>query len=76
MSNELLDWILHFRPINPGDPGPEIYKFLNSLPVERQVPVVEAINTARGALEAARSKGYSQISQAVAAAAQGASGKR
>jgi hypothetical protein len=70
MAQEL-PWWLQFIPHHPGDPGPEIYRILSELPVERQFGVVQAINVARGELDAARAKGYAQIGVAVAAAARG-----
>jgi hypothetical protein len=66
-ENPLLPW-LWFLPHHPGDPGPEIYGMLAELPVEKQGPIVGAINAARGEVEAVRAKGYAQISAAVAAA--------
>ena len=62
---ELPPW-LWFLPHHPGDPGPEVYKILAELPVEKQGPVVEAINNARGELESVRAKGYAKIGAAVA----------
>ena len=73
MAKEL-PWWLQFIPHHPGDPGPEIYGILAELPVEQQAGVVQAINVARGELDAARAKGYANIGQAVAAATRGAKG--
>ena len=70
MAKDTLAWLLQFRPHHPGDPGPEIYKFLDDLPFERQGPVIEAMSLARSELDAVRAKGYAQIGKAVAAAAQ------
>lgn len=69
-----LPWWLQFLPHPHGDPGPEVFRMLAELPAERQAGVVQAINTARGELEAARAKGYAAISQAVAAASRGGKG--
>jgi hypothetical protein len=67
---ENLPWWLNFVPHHPGDPGPEVYRLLSELPVERQGPIVEAINTARGEMEAVKARGYAQIGAAVSAASQ------
>jgi hypothetical protein len=66
---------LHFNPHIIQDPGPEVYRMLAELPAERQRPIVAAINAARGELEAARAKGYSQIGAALAGAASAGAAK-
>jgi hypothetical protein len=68
MAETPLPWWLNFFPHPHGDPGPEIYGFVAGLPAEKQGPIIQAINSARGELEAARTKGYAQIGAAVAAA--------
>jgi hypothetical protein len=69
MMAEHLPWWLDFRPIPPpGDPGPEVYRYLAELPLEKQGPIIKVINAARGEIEAVRAKGYAQIGEAVAAA--------
>lgn len=68
---ENLPWWLTFVPHHRGDPGPEVYKHLEELPVEQQGPLVVAINAARGEVEAARAKGYAQIGAALAAVRKG-----
>jgi hypothetical protein len=76
MMAENLPWWLNFHPHNPGDPGPEVYKFLSELPVEQQGPIVAVISAARGELEAVRAKGFAQIGAAVAASGRGNVAKR
>jgi hypothetical protein len=71
MAETLPPW-LWFLPHHPGDPGPEIYGLLAGLPAEKQVPIIEKINAARGEVEAVRAKGYAQIGAAVAAAGKNA----
>jgi hypothetical protein len=64
-----LPWWLHFMPFPPpGDPGPEVYRFLVDLPLEQQGSIIKVINAARGEVEAVRAKGYAKIGEAVAAA--------
>jgi hypothetical protein len=67
MAETLPPWLTFF-PHHPGDPGPEVYRFLAELPVEKIGPIIGAINAARGEVEAVRAKGYAQIGAAIAAA--------
>jgi hypothetical protein len=75
MAENLPAW-LSFFPHPHGDPGPEVYRYLAELPAERQGPIIEAINAARGELESVRAKGYAQIGTAIAAAGHGSAAKR
>ncbi|SEC31349.1 hypothetical protein SAMN05519104_1141 [Rhizobiales bacterium GAS188] len=71
-----LAWWLNYNPHIHWDPGPEVYKYFAELPPERQGPIISAINTARGELEATRAKGYAQIGAALAASGGGSGAKR
>jgi len=68
-ADERLLWWLQFRPFPPpGDPGPEVFRFLAELPVEKQGPIIKVISAVRGEVEAVRAKGYAQIGEAIAEA--------
>ena len=75
MADDLPPW-LRFNPHIIFDPGPEVYKMVAELPVERQAPIVAAINAARGEVESARAKGYAQIGVALANVASAGAAKR
>jgi hypothetical protein len=56
-----LEEFLRFRPINPGDPGPEIYQVVSSLPEERQQAVAAVISEAVGAIASIKGNAYGKI---------------
>lgn len=56
-----LEEFLRFRPFPPGDPGPEIYQVIASLPQEKQLAVVSAINEATGAIAGIKGNAYGKI---------------
>jgi hypothetical protein len=56
-----LEEFLKFHPINPGDPGPEIYQVFSSLPQEKQLAVVSVISEAVGAIAGAKANAYGKI---------------
>jgi hypothetical protein len=57
-----LEELFRFRPINPGDPGPEIYQTLVTLPEERQRAIFGVVNEAVGQIAAIKGNAYSKIS--------------
>jgi len=60
---DLPGWLVYNPWIHHGDPGPEIYQVIASLPPEQQGPIVSAISSARSELESVRAKGYAQIGE-------------
>jgi hypothetical protein len=65
----MADFFYPWNPIHIGDPGPEVYHMLTTLPPEQQLTIVQAIGEARVKLEATRSEGLALINEAVAASA-------
>lgn len=66
-----LEEFLRFRPINPGDPGPEIYQVVSSLPQERQQAVVAVISEAVGAIANIKGVAYGKIAGIIGGKTQG-----
>ncbi|HYK36641.1 hypothetical protein [Alloacidobacterium sp.] len=66
-----LEEFLRFNPINPGDPGPEIYRVVASLPQERQQAVVSVISEAVGAIANIKGAAYGKIAGIIGGKTQG-----
>lgn len=62
--------LLRFRPINPGDPGPEIFHLLPSLPQEVQREVIAVVSDARAKIAQVTADAHKQLAQVIRGAAQ------
>lgn len=56
-----LEEFLQFRPFPPGDPGPEIYRVISSLPQDRQHAVIAVLTEATGAIANIKGNAYGKI---------------
>jgi hypothetical protein len=57
--------LLRFRPINPGDPGPEIFHLLPSLSPEVQREVIALVTDARAKIAQITADTHKQMAQAI-----------
>jgi hypothetical protein len=61
-KEKFLEEFLRFRPFPPGDPGPEIYQVISSLPQEKQLAVAAVVSEAVGAIAGIKGSAYGKIS--------------
>ena len=62
---------LRWRPINPGDPGPEVYRIFEQLPGERQRELTAVITNAVGKIAQIKGEAYTQIGKIVGQSGKG-----
>ncbi len=70
-QEEGLNPLLWWRPWPPGDPGPEVFALMHSLPVEQQAQLLKVVSEAHAHINSARSNAYSKIAEVMDAAARG-----
>jgi hypothetical protein len=72
MSNKPEADIFAYNPwLHHGDPGPEIYQVVSSLPAERQRQVAAVVSEAVGAIAAIKGGAYAKISGILSKSGQG-----
>lgn len=60
---------LRFHPINPGDPGPEIFRLIEGLAERERLQVAQVIIDSQIAINTARSEGLAKIGKILGSAA-------
>jgi hypothetical protein len=62
--------VLGFHPINPGDPGPEIFRLIEGLAERERLQIAQVLIESHIAINVARSEGLAKIGKILGSAAQ------